>query len=73
MLTSGANGLNAKAFDGDPPRADLMQASLTRPLAESGATLEIAFRYRRGGGVVEAEAIERSLNASQAAIRRLLT
>ncbi len=66
MLTSGANGLNAQAFDGDPPRADLMEASLTRPLAESGATLEIAFRYRRGGGVVEGEAIERTLDASQA-------
>jgi hypothetical protein len=60
ILASGANGLNAKAFDGDPPRADLMQAGLVRPLPEGGATLEIAFRYRRGGGAVEAEAIERS-------------
>ena len=68
ILTSGANGLNAKAFDGDPPRADLMQASLVRPLASAaGATLEIAFRYRRGGGAVEAEAIERGLEAPQAA------
>ena len=32
-----------------------------------GATLEIAFRYRRGGGAVEAEAIERGLEAPQAA------
>ena len=30
ILTSGANGLNGRAFDGDPPRADLMQASLDR-------------------------------------------
>lgn len=67
ILTSGANGLNAHALDGDPPRADLMQASLTRPLAASGATLEIAFRYRRGGGVVEGEAVERTLDASLAA------
>jgi hypothetical protein len=67
ILAAGANGLNAKAFDGDPPRADLMQASLVRPLAASGATFEIAFRYRRGGGAVEAEAIERGLQASQAA------
>jgi hypothetical protein len=67
ILTSGANGLNAKAFDGDPPRADLMQASLVRPLAAAGATLEIVFRYRRGGGAVEAEAIERGLDAPQAA------
>ena len=65
IMTSGANGLNAKAFDGDPPRADLMQASVVRPLAVGGATLEIALRYRRGGGVVEAEAIERGLEAPQ--------
>ena len=66
ILVSGANGLNAKALDGDPPRADLMQASLIRPLAASGASLEIAFRYRRGGGAVEAEAIERGLKTPQA-------
>ena len=66
ILATGANGLNAKAFDGDPPRAGLMQASLTRPLAAGGATLEIAFRYRRGGGAVEAEAIERGLKTPQA-------
>jgi hypothetical protein len=67
ILTSGANGLNAKAIDGDPPRAELIQASLVRPLPAGGATLEIAFRYRRGGGAVEAEAIERGLEAPQAA------
>jgi hypothetical protein len=67
ILTSGANGLNARALDGDPPRADLMQASLVRPLAEDGATLAIAFRYRRGGGAVEAETIERGLKAPQGA------
>ena len=59
ILTRGANGLNARAFDGDPPRADLMQASLSRPLRDGGATVEVAFRYRRGGGVIEAEASER--------------
>jgi hypothetical protein len=67
ILTSGANGLNAKAFDGDPQRPDLMQAVIVKPLPASGATLEIAFRYRRGGGAVEAEAIERGLKAPQAA------
>jgi hypothetical protein len=67
ILTSGANGLNAKAIDGDPPRAELIQASLVRPLPAGGATLEIAFRYRRGGGAVEAAAIERGLEAPQAA------
>jgi hypothetical protein len=66
MLATGANGLNAKAFDGDPSRADLMEASLVRPFAAAGATLEIAFRYRRGGGAVEAE-ITRGLQAPQAA------
>jgi hypothetical protein len=66
ILTSGANGLNAKAIDGDPPRADLIQARLVRPLPAGGATLEIAFRYRRGGGAVEAE-ITRGLEAQPAA------
>jgi hypothetical protein len=67
ILASGANGLNGRAFDGDPPRADLVQASIARPVAGSGATLEIAFRYRRGGGAVEAEAIERGPETPQVA------
>jgi hypothetical protein len=66
ILATGADGLNARAFDADPPRDDSMQASLVTPLAAGGATLEIAFRYRRGGGVVEVEAIERGLKAPQA-------
>jgi hypothetical protein len=66
MLTSGANGLNARGFDGDPPRPDLMQASIVSPVAAGAAILELAFRYRRGGAVVEAAAIERSLKAPQA-------
>ena len=37
------------------------------PLAAGRETLALAFRYRRGGGVVEAEAIERGLDAPQAA------
>jgi hypothetical protein len=67
IRTSGANGLNAKAFDGDPPRADLIQASLARPIAEDGGALDVAFRYRRGGGAIEAEAIARGPDAPQAA------
>jgi hypothetical protein len=63
VLATGANGLNAKAFDGDPPRADFFQASLVRSLAEEGGTLEIVFRYRRGGGAVEAEVVARGLEA----------
>ena len=66
VLASGANGLNAKAFDGDPPRADLIQASVARPVAGGDETIEIAFRYRRGGGVVEGEANERGLKPPQA-------
>jgi hypothetical protein len=66
VLASGANGLNGRALDGDPGRADLMQASLARPIAEDGAALDIAFRYRRGGGAVEWEANERGLKAPQA-------
>jgi hypothetical protein len=59
IAASGANGLNGHAFEGDPPQADLVQASVAAPLAGRSATLEITFRYRRGGGVVEAEATER--------------
>jgi hypothetical protein len=66
ILTSGANGLNAKAVDGEPRRTEFMQASLVKPLAEGSGTLEIAFRYRRGGGAVEAETIARGLKTPQA-------
>jgi hypothetical protein len=58
ILTSGANGVNAHAFDGDPPPADLTQARVVEPLAlplKGRDMLEIAFSYRRGGGAVEAE------------------
>ncbi len=67
ILTSGANGLNGRAFDGDPPPADLAQASLATLLAGRGATLDIAFRYRRGGGAVEAEMMARDSGTRQAA------
>ena len=66
ILASGANGLNAKAFDGDPPRPDLAEASVVRTGARGGATVEVTFRYRPGGGAVEVEAIERGLNSPQA-------
>jgi hypothetical protein len=55
ITAAGANGLNGRAFEGDPPLADLMHASLVKPLAAHGVTLDIALRYRRGGGAVEAE------------------
>ncbi len=66
ILTSGANGLNGHAFDGDPPRDDLVQASVVRTVAGGGATVEVTFRYRPGGGAVEVEAIERGLDSPQA-------
>jgi hypothetical protein len=62
ILTGGANGLNGHAFDGDPPRPDLVQASVVRTVA-GGAILEVTFRYRRGGGAVEVDASERDLEA----------
>ncbi len=69
ILASGANGLNGHAFDGDPPRSDLVQASVVRTVAGGGATLEVTFRYRPGGGAVEVEAIEHGLDSPQAADR----
>jgi hypothetical protein len=69
ILASGANGLNGHAFDGDPPRTDLVQASVVRTVAGGGATVEVTFRYRPGGGAVEVEAIERGLDSPQAADR----
>ena len=66
ILTGGPNGLNGRAFDGDPPGADLVPASVDMPLARGDAPLEITFRYRRGGGAVEAEVMERGLDAPQA-------
>jgi hypothetical protein len=64
ILAGGANGLDGRAFDGDP---DLLQASIALPLAGRSATLEIALRFRRGGGVLEAEAIERDIAGRQVA------
>jgi hypothetical protein len=40
IATSGANGLNGRAFDGDPPPADLVQASAAMPFAGRGVALE---------------------------------
>ncbi len=66
VLASGANGLNGHALDGDPPRADLIEAGVAQPVAGSDETIEIAFRYRRGGGMVEAETNERGLKPPEA-------
>src|SRR5580693_10530696 len=47
ILATGANGLNGHALEGDPPRDDLVQASIVKPVVGGDATLAIAFRYRR--------------------------
>ena len=67
ILASGANGLNGHALEGDPPRDDLVQASVERTVAGGGATVEVTFRYRPGGGAVEVEATERGLDSPRAA------
>jgi hypothetical protein len=58
ILSTGANGLNGHAFDGDPPRSDLLTASGEAALkpASDGRDLRLSatFSYRRGGGGVEA-------------------
>jgi hypothetical protein len=64
IVASGANGLNGQAFDGDP---EFVQASVAEPFGGQGAALDIAFRYRRGGGGVEAEASEGDSETRQAA------
>ena len=70
ILTSGANGLNARGFDGDPPPADLTQARVAEPLAlpikGRGVMLEFAFSYRRGGGAVAAEITAREADTHKA-------
>jgi hypothetical protein len=65
IATSGANGLSAWTFDGDPPRADVVQATIAKPIA--GREVELALRYRWGGGAVEAEAIVRDSATHQPA------
>ena len=65
IATSGANGLNARAFDGD--RRPFVQASVAKPFGGQDAALDIAFRYRRGGGAVEAEATPRDSGSRLAA------
>ena len=64
VATSGANGLNARAFDGDP---EFVQASIAKPFGGQGAALDIALRYRRGGGALEAQATPRDSGSRQVA------
>jgi hypothetical protein len=48
VLTTGAGGLNGRAFDGDPPRSDPMTAK-----GAASSAVETTLTYRRGGGAVE--------------------
>ena len=65
IVTRGANGLNGRAFGSGEPRADLTEASLATPVAGGAATVEVALRYRRGGGVIEAEATTGNLKTGE--------
>jgi hypothetical protein len=49
VLTTGANGLNGRAFEGDPPRSSPIMAKG----AASDGGVETTLTYRRGGGAVE--------------------
>jgi hypothetical protein len=68
ILTSGANGLNTRALEGDRPPPDLLRVrSQALPIAGRGLMLEITFRYRRGGGAVEAEVTAHEADMREAA------
>ncbi|MBV9286973.1 MAG: hypothetical protein JO288_03980 [Hyphomicrobiales bacterium] len=57
ILARGANGLNGHGFEGDAA-AGVFEAKGSAPLpgpSAAGATLEARFRYRPGGGAVEAD------------------
>jgi hypothetical protein len=63
ILTSGANGLNGHAFEGDPPRDAAIDAHGEAPLATAGGgsgDLEATISYRRGGGAVDVALAERN-------------
>src|SRR5271166_5828878 len=56
ILTSGANGLNGHAFEGDSPRDAEIIAHGETPLATpggGGGDFEAIISYRRGGGAVD--------------------
>jgi hypothetical protein len=70
ILSSSANGLNGYAFEGDPPRPDLLVARGAEPFAlpihGRSVMLEATFAYRRGGGAVEATIALRDAAAKEA-------
>jgi hypothetical protein len=60
VQATGANGLNGRAFDGEPPRPDLVTA---KGAASDGA-VETTLTFRRGGGAVEVALAANGGNAS---------
>jgi hypothetical protein len=62
ILTSGANGLNGHAFEGDSLRDAAITAHGDAPAASAGGEsgdLETTISYRRGGGAVDLALVER--------------
>ena len=64
IVTSGANGLNAHAFDGAEARAADFTARGEAPVA--GGAFEATLAYARGGGVVEIALAARDAKATPA-------
>ena len=71
ILTSGVNGLNGRAAVGGPTAPDIVTGTASAPLAAEtragGVTLEAAFAYRRGGGVVGASVAARDESGNMVA------
>jgi hypothetical protein len=59
VMTTGANGLNGHAFEGDPTRPNSISAKGAAPLHDRpdgpDRSIETTLTYRRGGGTVEIE------------------
>src|SRR5271165_742218 len=57
VLATGANGLNGRAFEGDPPRPDPLTAKATASAPQKGGgpgvTIGATLTFRRGGGAVD--------------------
>jgi hypothetical protein len=68
ILTSGASGLNGHAFSGADALSGVFEAKGSAPLGAQGEALEATFRYRPGGGTVEAALAVRAAAGSTAAV-----
>ena len=67
IATSGANGLNAPGVRRRAADADSCRRASPSRSADRAPALDVAFRYRRGGGAVEAEATPRDSGSRLAA------